>query len=133
MDKTQKTIFLVDDDFDYLVQQKIMLESKGFNIITAEGEKQAKEILNNSLFDLAIVDLMMENMDTGFIICHEIKKKHPAIPIIMATAVASQTGFEFDSITNAEKKWIKADSVITKPIRSEQLLKEIQKLLKNEL
>ncbi|OGI02257.1 MAG: hypothetical protein A2Y25_09160 [Candidatus Melainabacteria bacterium GWF2_37_15] len=127
--KTKKTkILIVDDDFDYLLQQKLILEAEGHEVITAENESQAKEIINTQDFDLAIVDLMMEDMDSGFILSYEIKKKHPLTPVIIVTAVKSQTGFSFESITQEEKKWIKADLILAKPVRAEQILKEIQKL-----
>lgn len=133
MDNNTKTIFLVDDDYDYLLQQKSLLEMEGFNVITAEGHKKAKEALINATFDLAIVDLMMEDMDSGFILSYEIKKKHSSVPVIMVTAVTNKTGIEFDTITNSEKKWIKADKIFTKPVRIEQLVKEINRLLHHEV
>ena len=121
-------ILLIDDDYDYLTQQKFLLESEGHEIITAENETQAKELINNTTFDLAIVDLMMDNMDSGFVISYEIKKKNPQTPVIIVTAVKSQTGFSFESMTESEKKWIKADMILTKPVRAEQILREIQKI-----
>jgi DNA-binding NtrC family response regulator len=124
-----KTILIVDDDIDYLIQQKAILESKGFNVITAQGVNRAREVLKKDCFDLAVVDLMMENMDSGFVLSYELKKIAPTKPVIMVTAVTSQTGFEFDSVTESEKKWIKADAIFTKPIRAEQLIKEINRLL----
>lgn len=125
-----KTILLVDDDPDYLFQQKMELESEGFNIITAETRKIAKELLKELKPDIAIVDLMMEEMDAGFVLSYEIKKKYPDVPVIMVTAVTGKTGMEFDSVTPDEKHWIKADMIFTKPVRTEQLLKEIKRLLK---
>ena len=124
-----KTILIVDDDFDFLNQQKMILESEGFNIITSDSVNNTRKILKNTIFDLAIVDLMMEHSDSGFILSYELKKERADIPIIMVTAVSSQTGLDFDLITDTEKQWIKADTIMTKPVRSEQLLKEVKKLL----
>ncbi|HPO50566.1 MAG TPA: response regulator, partial [Spirochaetota bacterium] len=56
------------------------LEAAGFNVITAESEREAEKILENTRPDLAILDLMMENMDTGFTLSYHIKKKDPSIP-----------------------------------------------------
>lgn len=133
MDNNKKTILLVDDDYDYLLQQKSLLELEGYNVITSEGHKKAKETLKSASFDLAIVDLMMEDMDSGFILSYEIKKMYPSTPVIMVTAVTNKTGMEFDTITNSEKKWIKADKIFTKPVRIEQLVKEINRLLHHEV
>ncbi len=121
-------ILMVDDDFDYLIQQKLILETEGYEVITAENEKQARELINSEKFDLAIFDLMIDDLDSGFLLSYEVKKKDPAIPVIIVTAVKSQTGFSFESVTENEKKWIKADLILSKPVRPDQILKEIQKL-----
>jgi len=122
-------ILLVDDDADYLLQKKIELESEGFNIITANGRVSAHEIISNNKIDIAIVDLMMDERDDGFVLSFELKNKFPTLPIIMVTGVTAQTGLEFNTITQTEKKWIKADTIITKPVRKEQLIREIRRLL----
>ena len=72
--------------------------------------------------DLAIVDLMMEYKDSGFALCYHIKKKDPSIPVILVTAVTSETGLEFDAATEEERSWVKADAMLAKPLRFEQLL-----------
>ncbi|MEW5821509.1 MAG: response regulator [Cyanobacteriota bacterium] len=132
MNKRKTTILLVDDDYDYLIQQKSLLEEQGFNIITSEGGKNIRIIMDNSEIDVAIVDLMMDDMDSGFILSYEMKKKYPSLPIIMVTGVTNKTGLEFDSITDSEKQWIKADSIFTKPVRIDQLVREIKRLLKDD-
>jgi len=129
-EKSKKTILIVDDDIDFLTQMKINLEDAGFNVTTAGGQQQAEEILNTIHPDLAIVDLMMEHFDGGFSLAYHIKKKDANIPVIIVTAVTSETGLEFDAATDEERSWIKADAFLAKPIRFEQLLQEIKKLLK---
>lgn len=124
------TVLLVDDDSDFLLQEKYELEAEGYEVVVAEGRKKAKEVLKELKPDIAIVDLMMEDPDAGFVLSYEIKKQYPNTPVIMVTAVTSKTGIEFSSITEDEKHWIKADTIFTKPVRTEQLLKEIKRLVK---
>ena len=81
-------------------------------------------------FDLAILDLMMENKDSGFILCYKMKKKNPAVPVIIASAVTAETGLNFGVETASDRSWIKADTFIEKGIRPDQLEREINKLLK---
>ncbi len=130
MENTKRTVLIADDDEDYLFQMKMYVESFGFNVITADTQKEAEEIIQNTKLDLAIFDLMMENDDSGFILCYKMKRKHPEVPIILATAVASETGISFGVDTDSDKKWIKADLYLEKGIRKDQLHKEINKLLK---
>jgi hypothetical protein len=40
-----------------------------------------------------------------------------------------ETGIEFDAQTPDERSWIKADTLIQKPVRPEQLIREIERLL----
>lgn len=128
MSKLPITILVVDDDPDYLLQEKMELEAEGYKVVTAETRKRANQILETMQPDIVIVDLMMEKMDDGFVLSYEIKRKYPKVPVIMVTAVTGQTGMEFDSITPDEKHWVKADVVFTKPVRVEQLVKEIERL-----
>lgn len=125
-----KLVLLVDDDTDFLYQQKLMFESRGWRVLTAEGEAQACEILAQAHPDLAIIDLMMENADGGFSLCYHIKKKDPAIPVIMVTSVTNETGLDFDTTTDDERSWIKADALLAKPIRFEQLEREIERVMR---
>ncbi|MEA3317311.1 MAG: response regulator [Bacteroidota bacterium] len=123
-------ILIVDDDSDYLFQMKFMVQSFGFEVISADSQKEAEKIIKEVKPDLAIFDLMMENDDSGFILSYKLKRKYPDVPVIIATAVASETGLTFGLNTDIEKNWIKADLYLEKGVRKDQLHKEITKLLK---
>jgi len=125
-----RTALLVDDDVDFVLQLKMQLESQGWQVVTAHCEKDAREILAGMRPDLAVVDLMMEDVDGGFVLCHQIKKKDPSIPVILVTSVTSETRLSFDTNSEDERSWIKADAFLAKPIRFEQLMAEIDHLLK---
>ncbi len=130
MDKEIKTILLVDDDEDYLFQTKLNIEQFGFRVITAESQHEAENLLETLKPDLAILDLMMETEDSGFILAFKLKRKYPDVPVIIATAVTVETGMSFGVGTEEDRKWIKADLYIEKGIRADQLNREIVKLLK---
>ncbi len=123
------TILLVDDDQDYLFQLQSKIKNFGYQTITAEGQKDAEVLLEKVRPDLAILDLMMENEDSGFILCYKMKKKYPDLPIIIATGVAAETGISFDINDENNRKWIKADRFLDKGIRTERLREEIENLL----
>jgi len=130
MEKYNKTVLIVDDDSDYLFQMKFNVEKMGFEVITADGQKEAEELLKTTKPDLAIFDLMMENDDSGFILSYKMKKMYPDVPIILATSVAAETGKSFSLDSEAERNWIKADLYLEKGIRFDQLHREIMMLLK---
>ena len=122
-----KTAILVDDDLDFIEIIKIYLESFGFNVITAASYEEGKRLIDEVTYDLAIFDLMMENADSGFVLSYSSKKKYPDIPVIILTNVANETGIRFDTYNKEKSSWVKADSVLNKSIRVEQLRKEVDK------
>jgi CheY-like chemotaxis protein len=126
----KKTIFLVDDDVDYIFQMSKMIEDMGFQVVSACGQKEAEEVMPKVKPDLALLDLMMENKDSGFILSHRLKKLYPGLPVIIATALTTETGMMFSLESPDDKKWIHADLYLEKGIRPDQLHREINKLLK---
>jgi len=129
--KNVKKILIVDDDFDQLEQLNLHVHNMGFETILKESQKEAEEYIKTEQPDLAILDLMMEQEDSGAVLAYRIKKQYPSTPIIIATAVTSETGIKFKPEDDIDKKWIKADAFLEKNIRPEQLKKEINKLLDN--
>jgi CheY-like chemotaxis protein len=127
----KKSVLVVDDDPDFRFPLEVRLQQAGFEVLTAESRKQAEELLAERRPDLAIVDLMMEQMDAGFALCYHIKKRDASIPVILVTGVTSETGLEFDAATQEERAWLKADAILAKPVRFEQLEREIERLLKD--
>ncbi|MBE0637486.1 MAG: response regulator [Bacteroidales bacterium] len=126
----KKTILIVDDDVDVLFQLRLKIEKFGFEVISADSQREGEKIIETLKPDLAIFDLMMENEDSGFILSYKIKKKYPDVPVILATGVTAETGIMFDMSRDSNKSWIKADLILDKGIRADQLEMEIKKLLK---
>jgi len=130
MRKSDFTILVADDDPDYLFQTVSNLEKAGYKTIAVESQAEAESVIARVRPNLAIFDLMMENDDSGFILCYKIKRKYPDVPVILATAVAHETGISFSLDSETEKAWIRADKYLEKGIRAEQLDQEVMKLLK---
>ena len=122
-----RKILIVDDDPDILLQMRVILESNGYKVFSAESSKAAFEIFEKEKPDAVATDLMMEEMDSGFMLTYKIKKtehgKH--IPVILLTSATYVTGYKFDAFTQEEKDWLKCDAVLNKPIRVEELMKKI--------
>ena len=125
----KKVILIVDDDDDFLLQIKIILSNNGYSVVTAYGRKEAETVLETLRPDCACIDLMKEEKDGGFVLSHHLKNRYPDVPVLLLTAVTAETGISFGVVSAAEKEWIKADVILPKPVRPEQLLHEIKKVV----
>lgn len=123
------TILLADDDPDQIFLVRHHLERWGYKVIVVESREEAERYLESECPDLAILDLMMEEEDSGFILSYRIKQSHPEIPVIISTAVAAEKGISFDINTPGSKSWIKADHYMEKGFRMEHLKIVIENLL----
>lgn len=101
----------------------------GFSVLTAESQAEGEKLFENFKPDLAIFDLMIDKHDSGFILSYKLKQKYPDVPVIILTAVTSETGIQFGLDDETAKNWIKADLYLEKAVRQDQLHREINKLL----
>lgn len=125
---TPKKILLVDDDIDLLEQNKMLLESKGYKVITAENMKDAMDLFKKEKPYAAVLDLIMEEHDAGFILSHKMKKDELGknIPVILLTSATYVTGMKFGASTKEEREWIHADGWMNKPIVVDDLVNKIE-------
>jgi CheY-like chemotaxis protein len=123
---------VVDDDIDFLTQMRTQLERGGDEVVTFDSAAAARTALAHEKPDMVLVDIMMETPDAGLALCHHIKKLDPGIPVVIVSAVARETDMNFHAETDEERAWVKADAFLAKPLRYEQLQREMQRLLKSE-
>ncbi|BDQ04015.1 response regulator [Ignavibacterium sp.] len=124
----KKKILLVDDDLDLLEQNKILIESKGYEVITANSAKEGWEIFKKIKPDACVIDLIMEEYDSGFVLCHRIKKDEHGknIPVFILTSATYDTGFKFGASTSEEREWINADELINKPVVIDEFVQKLE-------
>jgi CheY-like chemotaxis protein len=127
--EVKKKILVVDDDVDILEQISAILTAGGYEVIGAESRAMAEELVLKTQPDLAILDLMMEEKDSGFVLSYQLKKLFPELPVILLTAVAGATGLSFSAQQADARSWIKVDTMMDKPVRPEQLKAEVRRLL----
>lgn len=83
-DLTKTNILVVDDDFSIRETLKGVLEDKGYMVSAAEDGLAAIEMARKTHFDMAIIDVIMPEID-GFQTLDEIKKIDPETKVIMMT------------------------------------------------
>lgn len=125
----QKHILIIDDDPDIVEAMKIILESKGYRVSDAPDGSKGKDLIKQDRPDMIILDVMMRTIDEGFHVCYELKNDPETknIPILVATAVAKTTGFEFDP--KKDENWLPADDYVNKPVMPDDLIARVNKLI----
>ena len=114
-------ILVVDDEIEIADLVELYLKNEGYNVYKTYNSEQALKIINQRNIDLAILDIMMPNID-GFTLCQKIRQKHK-FPIIMLTAKISDA----DKIKGLN---IGADDYITKPFMPLELLARVKAQLR---
>jgi CheY-like chemotaxis protein len=125
----EKTILIVDDDYDFIASNKTMLEASGYKTETAGSGAEGIEKAKTAGADLIVLDVMMPGMD-GWEACEILKSAEETrnIPVIMLTAVASNV--RTTAYTHQGGRQTSADDYLAKPVEFAQLLDRIKKLLK---
>jgi DNA-binding response OmpR family regulator len=126
-------ILVVDDDPDILEAVALILESQGYEVVTARDGIEGLANLKAEQPDLMILDLMMPKMD-GFAVCKELQdprwSKYKDMPILILTSVreeASRRRYELE--TGLE---LDVDDYVEKPMSPDVLLKRVSTLIKRK-
>jgi two-component system, OmpR family, response regulator VicR len=120
-------IMIVDDEPDVVDLVKLVLESDGFDVVTAYSGKEALDKIAQEMPDLVLLDIMMPQMD-GWEVYSRIKAnpKTKDIPVAMLTAKSQS----IDKMIGLHI--VKVDDYITKPFGRSELLERVKRILKEK-
>lgn len=114
-------ILIADDDPNIRELVRVHLKNNGFDVVEAKDGRDALEKMDGSP-DLAVIDLMMPNMD-GYELCKKLRKYYENLPVLMLTAKgdlgSKAKGFEAGT-----------DDYLTKPFEGEELVMRVKALLR---
>jgi len=80
--KPKRTILCVDDDERALSIRKVMLETRGYRVLTCNEPEHAIEFMKRGGIDLVIADLMMPKM-SGAKLIDRLKAISPHTPAVL--------------------------------------------------
>jgi len=126
-----KKVLLVDDDVDFGEATKLLLESKGYEVVLAYDGKDGLEKVRAEKPDLVILDVMMPEM-SGYDVCVVLKAdpELKKIPVILLTAV-DQALFK-TTYTQTMGLMTEAEDYIAKPVEPEDLVRRVEDLLSQD-
>ena len=114
-------IMVVDDETAIADLVEVYLKNEGYTIHKFYNATQALECVEQVRLDLAILDVMLPDMD-GFALCQKIREGH-LFPILMLTARVE----DMDKITGLT---LGADDYITKPFNPLELVARVKTQLR---
>ncbi len=119
----KKTILIADDEPDIVETIRFLVESEGFNCLSAFDGEEALRLAKQCIPDLIILDVMMPKIN-GYKVCRLLKfdAKYKDIPILMVTARTQEEDRLIGEKTGA-------DEYITKPFDIDSILEKINAYL----
>ena len=85
------TILCVDDEESGLQIRKLLLESAGYEVLTARSGQDGIRLFKERKIDLVVVDYWMGGMN-GLAFAREVRRINAATPIVILSAYASLPG-----------------------------------------
>ncbi len=97
-------ILLIDDDEDLVRSLQVILESKGFLVLTATDSQSGLIKLKEEKPRLLVLDVMMNTNLEGYNLLHVLKKdpEYRKMPIILLTGMADALGVNLYSAVEDE-------------------------------
>ncbi|MCE2742867.1 MAG: response regulator transcription factor [Fluviicola sp.] len=120
------SILIIDDDDDIRDILKYNLEKEGFYIRVASNGEQGLKLIQQSIPDLIILDVMMPGMD-GIEVCEAIRNNAEFNKILICLLTARNEDYSQIAGLNAG-----ADDYVAKPIKPKVLVSRINALLRRK-
>jgi CheY-like chemotaxis protein len=124
------SILIVDDDPDFVEITKAILETKQYQVRSAQNPDEGLAMLEEEIPDLLILDIMMGRGAGGFVLARKIRKdsRFDQVPILMLTSMTEQTGFDIPGERISEK-FLPVDDYIEKGIKPHAFLEKVEQQL----
>jgi len=81
-------ILCIDDYESSLLGRKMLLESAGYQVLTASGPRQGLQLFTSRTVDEVVLDYEMPGM-TGDVLAARLKESRPTVPILLLSGDSS--------------------------------------------
>jgi adenylate cyclase len=123
-------ILVVDDDPDFVEATRMVLEANGYAVVSAANGTQGLKRLAEEKPDLVILDVIMSTVLDGLSMTRKMSENQEFknVPVLMVTSIANT---DYAALFPTDE-YISISGFLTKPISTEQLLSQVQRLLRTE-
>ena len=124
-------ILVIDDDQDFLISVRALLESEGYAVITAVSGHEGRDFIARLEPDLVVCDVMMETATEGYAVSGAVRLREQAgaetLPFIMVSSIESSPDELFPR--SEELDTIRPSAYFTKPLDITRFLEVVRKAL----
>lgn len=126
MEQKGKKILVIDDDSDFRLATRKILESGGYEVVEAKSGQEGFDLAKSTSPDLVLIDIIMESFTEGFNLIQKLfeDEKTKDIPRIILSTLGIQQ--DLDSIYPKE---LDTKFILQKPVKKEELLKMVGSIL----
>ena len=120
-------ILVVDDDPDFVYYTRTVLETEGYEVVSAGNSDQGLRVLAQEKPDLVVLDVIMSSVLDGLNMSQRMAEDaaYRHVPIIMVTSIANT---DYLALFPTDEN-IHVDAFITKPIAPRELIRQISRAL----
>ena len=121
--KLRSKILVVDDDTEYALGIKAILESCDYTVSTANNKASGMEKAKTETPDMIILDVMMEGRHDGFEMARALKKEpqFKDTPILLLTSITEKTGTDLKSEAG-DPSWMPVEGYLDKTVKPDVLI-----------
>ena len=118
------TIMVAEDDLHLQKMITAFLRMNGYNVIAAGDGEEALALMESTMPDLVVCDIMMPRMD-GYQLTRALREAYPLLPILMVTAR--------ETIEDKRQGYlVGTDDYMVKPIDLDEMAMRISALLRRD-
>ncbi len=126
-------ILMIDDDADYVMGLRILLESRGHQFFSAASGDAGLERVKEVNPDLILLDVMMDTRTEGFHVSLRLRDRAPDsefgayrhVPILMLTSIHQTTALRF----GPDEDYLPVDALLEKSTRLDVIMAKIDEIL----
>lgn len=119
----RKKILVVDDDPNICLFCRTVLAADGHQVFSATSAREGLALAEAEQPDLVILDIMMEEVDSGFQAARALAAARPTLPILMLSSIAGASSGVFDTTA------LPVAQLLDKPLDPTVLQRKVRALL----
>lgn len=118
-------VLVIDDDPQIVEAVELILEKEGHHVRSASSAAEGAATLAGCEPDVVILDVMMEQENSGLALARKLRRSGFTRPIILMTSLGRVTGFDY----GRNEDFTPVDVFLEKPVSAKTLAEKVREVL----